>query len=77
MALTIILIYLIGYIFAFMQHRKNDLLLNDEKRTNREMMWSLAYSLFSWVWFLFCLGIYLYEAKLPKFKYWLKQESKL
>jgi phosphatidylglycerophosphatase A len=69
-------IYLLGYIFAVMQDRKNDMLLSDEKRTNKDMLFGLIYSLLSWVWFIIGFVIYLREAKLTKFKYWLNQTSK-
>jgi Na+/H+ antiporter NhaC len=71
-----IAIYLLGVILAFIQDRKNDRLLLDEPRTNLTMLIGLLFSLFSWVWFIIGLSLFMYYAKLPKFKYWLKQESK-
>jgi len=76
MTLTLILIYIIGYIFAFIQVRKNDSFFGDERRTNKDMLVGMLYSLFSWGCFFYCLAYYLYHAKLPKFKYWLSQTSK-
>ena len=69
-------IYLLGYFFAVIQHRKNHLLFAENERTNEDLIISLLWSLMSWVWFLILFGMYLYDAKLPKFKYWLKQSSK-
>jgi len=69
-------IYLIGYVFAVMQDRKNDLLFSDEKRTNLSMILGFGFSLLSWIWFLIQFALFIYEAKIPKFKYWLKQTSK-
>ena len=77
MTLTIyILIYLVGFIFAVMQHRKNHLLFKDNERTNKDLVISLLWSLMSWVWFFILFAMYLYDSKLPKFKYWLSQTSK-
>ena len=69
------IIYLIGYIFAYMQHRKNDRILDSRNpRTNKDVANTLLLSLFSWAWFLFAWIIYLSQSK--DVKEWLKKESK-
>ena len=75
-----ILFYLMGYISAYLQHRKNDRRLNDEPRTNEDLLRGVFMSIFSWGWFVITLVIYWAEERTfsdlkDRFKNWKAKET--
>ena len=69
-----ILIYLIGYALAYLQHRKNDIELDYKDRTNGDMVIGIILSLFSWIWFI--LAIIAYWSNKGSIKEWFNKKAK-